>query len=147
MKVLIDTCVALDIVGKSSFFASSYAAYDVALLRKNDVCLAVSSTTDIAYLLHSRKFSSKAEARSMVGKLAELFTLLDVTASDFSLAAQSPMKDFEDALIAYAALRAGVDVIIARNKKDFGQSPVPALTPDEFLSTYKPANYHYEELV
>ena len=146
MKVLLDTCVAVDILGKSSFFASSFASYDVALLGKFDVCLAISSTTDIAYLLHRRGFSSKSEARLMVAKLPDLFTLIDVTASDFSLAAQSPMKDFEDALIAYAAQRSGVDVIITRNKKDFELSPISALTPNEFLDMYKPKNYLYEEV-
>lgn len=97
-------------------------------------------------MLHSRGFSSKGEARLTVAKLTDLFTLVDVTVSDYLLAAQSPMKDFEDALIAYAAQCSGVDVIITRNKKDFELSPIPALTPNEFLDMYKPKNYLYEEV-
>lgn len=47
MKVLFDTCVVVDILGKTNFFKNAYIAYDVALFKKMDVCLSVSSTTDI----------------------------------------------------------------------------------------------------
>ena len=36
------------------------------------------------------------------------------------------MKDYEDALIAHAAHRHGVDLIVTRDKKGFAASLVPA---------------------
>ena len=42
--------------------------------------------------------------------------------------------DYEDDLIACSAKRNDVDVIVTRNKRDFAKSPVPALTPEEFVS-------------
>ena len=145
MKIAFDTCVAVDIFGKTTNFASAYTALDVALLNKIEVFLPVTSTTDIVYLLHSRGFAQRAEARQAVEKLENLFIVLDVTASDYRLAAQSEMKDYEDALIAYAAKRQGIDLIITRNKKDFVFSPIPALTPEEFIDIYVPEGFNYEE--
>ncbi len=58
---------------------------------------------------------------------------------------QSEMKDYEDALIAYSAQSAGADIIITRNKKDFKDAPLPALSPEEFLRDFKPDNVKYDE--
>lgn len=146
MKVLFDTCTVIDILGKTDYFADAYAAYDIALFKKMDVCISASSTTDIVYLLHSRSFASKKEAREAALHLDALFDILDNTASDCKLAAASSMSDYEDALIAHAAERQGVDFIVTRNKKDFALSPVPALTPAEFVAIYKPTCLDYEEV-
>ena len=146
MKVLFDTCVVVDILGKSRFFAPAFTAYDIALFKKMDVLLPTSSTTDIVYLLHARGFMTKAQAREVAVVLAEQFYLIDIAGADSVRAAKSNMTDYEDALIAYAALRHGVDFIITRNKKDFAESPVPALSPEEFIALYKPTCLHYEEV-
>lgn len=146
MKVLFDTCVVVDILGKTRFFKDAFTAYDVALFKKMDVCLSVSSTTDIAYLLHSRGFMDRKQARSMVGVLAEQFDMVDNTAADMRRAFESEMGDYEDALIAYAALRNGIDFIVTRNERDFALSPVPALTPGRFVELHKPSCLDYEEV-
>lgn len=147
MKILFDTCTVVNIFGKTESFSESFIAYDIALYKKMDVCLSVSSTTDIVYLLHSRGFASKSEARFAAMKLGDLFDILDNTASDFRMAAESNMPDYEDALIAYSAHRQNVDLIITQNKKDFASSPVPALTPAEFIAIYKPTCLNYETVV
>lgn len=146
MRVLFDTCVVVDILGKSRFFMTALTAYDIALFKKMDVCLSVSSTTDIVYLLHARGFATKAQARDIALILPEQFTLIDNAGIDSIRAASSVMPDYEDALIAHSALRHGIDFIITRNKKDFAQSPVPALTPEEFIAIYQPTCLHYEEI-
>ena len=49
------------------------------------------------------------------------------------------MKDFEDAVVASLALDAGCKAIITRNTGDFQKSPIPSMTPDDFLGlTRKP---------
>ena len=45
----------------------------------------------------------------------------------------SAMTDFEDAVQASAAAVAGIDFIVTRNKRDFRQSPVPAVLTEELL--------------
>jgi hypothetical protein len=51
----------------------------------------------------------------------------------FQRARQLPLGDFEDALVASVAEATGSDYIVTRNVSDFAGSPVPALTPTEFL--------------
>jgi len=43
-------------------------------------------------------------------------------------------SDFEDAVVAAAAESSGCEVIVTRNVRDFRDSPVPAVTPEEYLS-------------
>lgn len=145
MKVLFDTCVVIDIFGKSSHFFDSYCAYDVALLRGFDPCLSVSSTTDICYLLHARGFANKAEASELTENCLDLFDLIENTGPDCKSAYRSPMDDYEDALISASAYRAGVDLIVTHNEKDFAESPVAAMSPTDFVEAYKPPNVTYAE--
>lgn len=143
MKVLFDTCAAVDILGKSNWFFDAFCSYDIALLRGFSPCLSVSSTTDICYLLHARGFTTKKRARQLMANALNLFELVDNIGADCTKACASDMPDYEDALIAHSAHRVGVDLIVTRNKKDFSRSPVAAVTPEEFLRNYKPANIEY----
>lgn len=146
MKVCFDTCSVIDIFGKSEWFFPAYCAYDVAVTLGFQPYLSVSSTTDICYLLHARGFLSKEESRKILENIFDLFDLFENTPHDCKAACQSTMDDYEDALIAYSAHNADVDIIITRNKKDFKDSPVPALTPEEFLRDFKPPDIEYSEI-
>ena len=44
-------------------------------------------------------------------------------------------RDYEDAVVAASAQKAGCRYIVTRNPRDFSLSPVPAVTPGEFLAT------------
>lgn len=146
MKVCLDANIVIDVVGASPDMLTSYAAWDVCLTRGYEVSIPASSLQTIVYVVPARKFKSKSKARETMAFLMDDCTLLDLAVSDCKLAFESPMSDFEDALIAYAALRHNVDLIITRNKKDFGRSPVPAMTPEEFLAAYKPDGIFYREV-
>ena len=53
-------------------------------------------------------------------------------------ALNSKFKDFEDALQNFSAVKSGIiDAIITRNIKDFTNSKIGVLTPDNFLKTIK----------
>ena len=45
----------------------------------------------------------------------------------------APMKDYEDALVAACAARNKIGYIVTRNIKDYEQSKVQAILPDDFL--------------
>lgn len=143
MKVLFDVNVIIDIWGKTEDFAFSLEAMDVAIVREFELCITASMTPSIVCLLSARKLMSRKDAREAFGNLASLVEILDVGASDCLRAHSEFEGDYEDDLIACSAKRNGVDVIVTRNKRDFVQSPVPALTPEEFVSAYKPADMEY----
>ena len=144
MKVCFDTCIVIDILGKTDRFYDAYCAYDVALVRGFTPCLSVSSTTDICYLLHSRGLMSSAKAHAITERVLDLFELIENTAQDCHAAAQSAMDDYEDALIATSSYHVGVDLIITRNVSDFVAGPLTAIEPVEFVHLYKPDGINYD---
>jgi hypothetical protein len=68
------------------------------------------------------------------GLLAD-FVIHPSDKTNFQRARQLPLRDFEDALVVCVAEATGSDYIITRNVPDFAGSPIPALTPSEFLET------------
>ena len=48
-------------------------------------------------------------------------------------AAGLPMSDFEDAMQVAAARACGARYIVTRNTRDYGQSPIPAVNPQQTL--------------
>lgn len=144
MKILIDTNVVLDVWGRTEDFEHSFAALDIALLNEFELCIAASMAPSIVYLLSARKLASRKEALDAFAAVMELTEVIDVCEADCRNAYKSESRDFEDALIAHAAYRHDVDLIVTRNKRNFAHSPVPASTPREFVSTFKPTGYEYE---
>ena len=59
--------------------------------------------------------------------------VLDVDKSVLIAALHSGMPDFEDAVQAVAAKSVGIDMIVTRNKRDFRDAHVRAVSPQEFL--------------
>lgn len=146
MKVLFDACVVMDIFGKSSYIFDSFCSYDVALARGFTPCLSVSSVADICRLLHTSGSASEKRAAELTAKCLELFDLVENTGQDCIRACNSPMGDYEDALVAASAYRAGVDLIITRNVRGFKNSSVATMTPAQFVETFKPDSITYAEL-
>lgn len=136
MKILIDTNVALDyLMMREPFFKTSL---EVLLLppQKCEKFISVKQAADIFYLTR-RSGKNHAEALSLLIKLSEIMRVTSLTNEDFANAITSGITDFEDALLAYCAKRHGIDYIITRNVKDFVNSPVSALAPDELLNIFR----------
>jgi len=49
----------------------------------------------------------------------------------------SNFSDFEDAVQYFSALKANCKIIVTRNTKDFKESRLPIMTPEEFLASIK----------
>jgi len=136
MSVLIDTNVILEaITGRAPFNENAEKLFLLTAEDKINASITANSVTDIYYL--TRKYlHSIEEARIVLWKLFTLFQILDVTGTDCEKALELNMSDYEDALIATCANRNKVDWIISRNTKDFINSPVPAITPEDFLTKF-----------
>lgn len=115
----------------------------MATLHHWSVSVSASAVSDIVYVLHRRGLSRK-QAAEKVPLLLELFNVIDVSRADCEAAAASGMADFEDALIAAAAYRHGMDLIVTRDQKGFMGSPVKSMSPAEFVKSFKPVNVDYE---
>lgn len=146
MKICFDVNVIINLYARSKQLADAVFAYDVANMRKFDVFVPASALADIAYILHRRGLSA-AQVDKSIDALFEMFDILDVNGADGLNAHRNGMRDFEDAIIAEACARNGVDLIITHNTRDFRKSPVAAMTPGQFVSAYKPESYDYGEVL
>jgi len=136
MNVLIDTNVIIDAVtGRTPHHISAEKLFLLVAEDKLNASITASSVTDIYYLLH-KHLHDAYQAKQALLKLFSLFEVLDVTGSDCEKALSIPMSDYEDALQATCAKRRKLDLIITRNLKDFVNSPVKAVGPDDFLANY-----------
>lgn len=134
-KVLIDTDVILDFFFDRKPF-SEYAAKIFSLCELKIVQGFVTPViySNVYYLLRQT-----AKHEKVIEKLNQLLTITDVLIIDKEVLVQalnSRFKDFEDALQNYAAIKAKtIDTIITRNLKDFKNSEIGVMTPEDYLKT------------
>jgi len=138
MKIMLDTNVILDIIEKREpFFSDSYQVFLKSAAGEYEAIIGASSVTDIYYI--ARKNCKDAnQALSYIIDLLKITTSVDTKAVDIQEALKLNFNDFEDAVIAATASREGADYIITRNAGDFNNSPVPAMTPTDFLEKNNP---------
>ena len=133
MVGMIDTCVVLDALQSRQPF--SKMAQKIIYASSCDVfcgVISVKALTDIYYILN-RYTHDQAKTRSMTSDLLNGINLCDSTVMDVNAAYLSKIKDFEDALLDETSSRINADYIITRNIKDFANSKVKAILPEDFL--------------
>ena len=133
MKALIDTCIIVDVLQKREPFYR--AAMDIVLAISDRKCLGVltaKSITDIYYILR-RSLHNENEVRKLLRILFTLFDVEDTFFADCQLALDSPMNDYEDAIMVQTAIRVNADCIVTRNTKDYRLATCPVFSPEAFL--------------
>lgn len=136
-KVLLDTDVILDFFFDRQPF-STYAAKVISLCELKSIQGFVTPViiSNVYYLLRRT-----AKHERVIEKLNQLLTITDVLLMDKNIivrALNSRFRDFEDALQNYAAVNDGnIDIIVTRNIKDFKNSEIGALSPEDYLKTRK----------
>jgi len=138
MRVLVDTCVVIDVLQhREPFWEDSYEAFLAIANHRAEGFLSAKSLTDIYYLTRRATHDDK-ETRKILSTLLIPFDLLDTTGMDCRRAISSDITDFEDAVMMESAVRAGMDCIMTRNLKDYEKSVVPVYSPTAFLQMLHP---------
>jgi len=136
MKIALDTNVILDIVEKREpYFSDSYQVFLKSAAREIEAIIGASSVTDVYYVTRRNCKDSK-QALSFIIDMLKVVNSVDTKAIDIQEAIRLNFPDFEDAVIAATASREGASYIITRNTSDFIKSPVPTMTPADFLKRY-----------
>ena len=134
-RVLIDTDVILDFFFDRKPFSDN-AAKVLSLCESREIKGFITSViiSNVYYLLKQTSTHEK-----VIEKLKQLITITEVLTTDKEVilkALNSNFKDFEDALQNYSAeLNGLIDLIITRNVKDFKNSSLGVMTPDNYLKT------------
>lgn len=133
MNVLFDTDVLIDFLLDREPFAEPAAQLLSAVERGElDGCTCATSVTTVFYL--TRKAVGTRNAKQHVRALLSMLQVAVVNESVLTESLNSKISDFEDAVVASAGVRAGADVIVTRNQKDFKHATVPVQTPVELLT-------------
>lgn len=133
MKVTVDINVLLDVFQKREphYAASAQVVSMVTAGRLAGICPAHGLTT-LFYLV--RKHASKPDAEAAMDQVLRHFQIGNLEAAGWQDARRLLLGDFEDAVVATVARATESVFIITRNVDDFVGSPVPAITPADFLS-------------
>ena len=144
MRVLFDTNVLIDFLLDRTPFADPAAD----LLSRADrgeiqglAC--ANSFTTIFYLV--RKAVGKADARRHIVALLSILEVAPVNRATLEHAADSNLRDFEDAVIVESGRQANADCIVTRNEIDFSGSPVPVHSPVAMLGLLAQVGSHRPE--
>lgn len=89
-------------------------------------------TISTYHYLVARTFGSE-HARRLVEAFSEFLTVAPSSQESLLYALSLPMADFEDAMQVAAARAAGVEHIVTRDARDFANSPIPAITPEQAI--------------
>lgn len=136
MKAMIDTNIILDVyLEREPFYRDSMKILELAEQKKFFGFVSATGVTDIAYFV-DKKFHDSAILRQTVLDLCDILSVADVRQRDIVKAVAMPMSDFEDAVPAACSQRSRINYIVTRNTTDFADSPVPALSPEEFLKLF-----------
>ena len=134
-RVLIDTDVILDFFFDRKPFSDN-AAKVLSLCESREIKGFITSViiSNVYYLLRQTSTHKK-----VIEKLMQLVTITEILTTDRDViikALNSTFKDFEDALQNYSAEYNGqIDLIVTRNIKDFKNSSLGVMTPENYLKT------------
>lgn len=141
MRVLVDTNVVLDVLqGRPAFVNDATLIFDLVERGSITGLLCATTITTLACLAgntRAGKTVGKQAAAKQIRQLLVLFEVAPVTRAVLDAALASKTSDFEDAVLAEAALQAGAQAIITRNLRDFAHSPVRAYTPVQWLAMHR----------
>ena len=131
MRVLIDTDVLIDVALKrEEFFRDSNRVLEWVETGGGQAAIAWHSVSNLAYMM--------TDARGFIRDLLQFVEVAPSGASEVLTALDLPMKDLEDAMQAAAARSFNAAWLITRNVGDYKKSPVPGISPTDFLEELAP---------
>ena len=135
MKLMLDLNILLDVFQqRAPHYQFSSKVVKEVLKHTVDAMLPAHGVTTIHYIL--TKYADSNRADREIDWLLSRFEVAACEKSTFIHARRLAMEDFEDAVVAALAEKNGCDYIITRNEDDFASSPVPALSPKDFIEKY-----------
>jgi len=133
-KAFIDTDVILDfMIAREPFAMDAARIFSLSEKKQISICTTGLVFSNAYYVL--RKLGSHQKVMQKLSQLAKLIDIIALSKTSVLQALDSKFGDFEDALQHYAALSENVKTIVTRNVKDFKNSELAVLTPDQYLSS------------
>jgi predicted nucleic acid-binding protein len=130
-KIFVDTNIIVDLIAdRKPYSKFAIDLFNRAELKTIKLYTSSHSIATTHYLL--KKYINEKELREILHNLLDFISIIPMDIDVFKKGLRSKHKDFEDALqiiCAYSIEK--IDCIVTRNIKDFRDSEIPVLTPDE----------------
>lgn len=136
MRLLLDANIFLDL--PQDRVGSPASRVLVSLLGHHHQGFAAWHTLSVVYYVARRVTGKRSSALELVRDILQCCEVAPVGHVDALRANSLNMADFEDALQVAAAQASLADCIVTRDSKDYAGSPIPALTPEQFLRMHHP---------
>ena len=132
MKIIIDTNIILDVLcNRKDFVNDSLKIFKLCETRQIQGCISALSIANIVYIM--RKELDFSKMKEILSKLSLIFEIIDLESDDLIKASLLNFNDYEDSIQSVQASRVKADYIVTRNVKDFNNSRVLALKPNELI--------------
>lgn len=130
-KVFLDTNIIVDLIAdRRPFSKFAIEIFNNAEEKKIKIFTSSHSIATTHYLL--KKYLDEKTLREVLYNLIDYLTVIPVDIDVLKKGLRSKHKDFEDAIqILCASSIEKIDCIVTRNTKDFKDSEILVLTPDE----------------
>ena len=136
MRLICDTNILLDVIcRREPFYTDSACVLNMCEDGDVEGMITVTSLSDLFYITR-RLFSDKEKAYEALDLATKILKPCTVSDADAIRAIKEKGKDFEDAMIAYAAESNDCDYVITRNTSDFEGLPVKAIEPSQLLDLF-----------
>ena len=135
MHLFLDTNILLDIIEARPDFVEKSTEVLVRAEEINArIFIAWHGLATIYYLI--RRGRKEADAIREIDKILNWAEIAPVDSNTATHARTMEFPDFEDAMQCACAENCFADIIITRNTRDFALSPIPVLSPLEFLQRH-----------
>lgn len=134
MNVFLDANVIIDYMARrEDYYHDAAVIITLGFHRKIKLYVASMSFATASYILERHYHNDSNIVKSVIRSFCGLCNITTIDSKTIFDALDSSFDDFEDGMQNSAAERCRADVIITRNPKDFGASPIECLQPQEFL--------------
>ncbi|MBQ9574405.1 MAG: PIN domain-containing protein, partial [Synergistaceae bacterium] len=120
------------LLNRHPHYENSRLIWKMCLRKQAEGHISALTFANVIYVMRRTLIPERREY--LLGALSSLFRFERLTFTDLQTAAKMKWRDFEDAVQSATASRINADYIITRNTKDFENSTVKALTPEEYFS-------------
>jgi hypothetical protein len=120
-------------IAREPFALDAARIFTLSENREISICTTGLVFSNAYYVL--RKLGAHKKVVEKLTQLAGFVEIIGLSKDAVIQALGSDFGDFEDALQHFAALVEGVKVIVTRNTKDYKNSELAVLTPDQYLKS------------
>ncbi len=132
--ILLDTDILIDVaLDREPYSEPSFELLEHIESGGERASIAWHTISNLYYIV--RPTLGDLTTRQFITELTDFVYVAETDTASIRYATQLPMNDFEDAMQVAAAQACNARFIVTRNTRDYQQSPIPAITPQQHLTS------------